>query len=104
DWQNIQILKATGTGNYLAGGPFTDPANQTLWGKRVVSTTAMTAGTALVGSFAQGGQIFRKGGLTVEASNSHADFFQRNQTAIRAEERLALAVYRPGAFGTVTGL
>jgi hypothetical protein len=40
----------------------------------------------------------------VEASNSHADYFQRNLTAIRAEERLALAVYRPGAFGAVTGL
>lgn len=104
DWQTILLSKATGTGNYFAGGPFVDSANQTLWGKRVVSTTAMTQGTALVGAFSQGGQIFRKGGLTVEASNSHADFFQRNQTAIRAEERLALAVYRPGAFGTVTGL
>lgn len=104
DWQTIQLTKATGTGVYFAGGPFVDPANQTLWGKKVVTTTAITQGTGLIGSFQQGGQIFRKGGLTVEASNSHADFFQRNQTAIRAEERLALAIYRPGAFGTVTGL
>lgn len=103
-WQTILLSKATGTGNYFAGGPFVDSANQTLWGKRVVTTNAIAAGTALVGAFSQGGQIFRKGGLTVEASNSHADFFQRNQTAIRAEERLALAIYRPGAFGTVTGL
>lgn len=103
-WQTILLSKATGTGNYFAGGPFVDSANQTLWGKRVVATTAITAGTALVGSFGQGGQIFRKGGLTVEASNSHSDFFIRNQQAIRAEERLALAVFRPGAFGTVTGL
>jgi HK97 family phage major capsid protein len=105
-WQTIQLSKATGTGNYLASGPFVDTANQTLWGKKVVLTTAsgITSTTALVGAFAQGGQIFRKGGLTVEASNSHADFFQRNQVAIRAEERVALAVYRPGAFGTVTNL
>jgi HK97 family phage major capsid protein len=61
-------------------------------------------GTALIGAFKQGGQIFRRSGLTVEASNSHSTFFQENQTAIRAEERLALAVYRPGAFGTVTNL
>jgi HK97 family phage major capsid protein len=105
-WQTIQLSKATGTGNYLASGPFVDTANQTLWGKKVVLTTAagITSTTALVGAFAQGGQVFRKGGLTVEASNSHADFFQRNQVAIRAEERVALAIYRPGAFGTVTNL
>jgi HK97 family phage major capsid protein len=75
-----------------------------MWGKPVVPTTAMPASTALVGAFRQASQVFRKGGLTVEASNSHADFFQRNETAIRAEERLLLAVYRPGAFGTVTNL
>jgi HK97 family phage major capsid protein len=103
-WQTILLSKATGTGNYFAGGPFVDAAGQTLWGKKVVTTTAVTAGTAIVGAFAQAGQIFRKGGLTVEASNSHANFFQLNQTAIRAETRIALAIYRPGAFGTVTGL
>jgi HK97 family phage major capsid protein len=81
-----------------------DATTPQLWGKRVAVTPAMAATTALVGAFQQGGQIFRKGGLTVEASNSHADFFQRNLTAIRAEERLELAVYRPGAFGTVTNL
>ena len=46
-------------------------------------------------------QVFRKSGITVEASNSHSDYFQKNKTAIRAEERLALAVYAPGAFGVV---
>jgi HK97 family phage major capsid protein len=103
-WQTINLAKATGTGNYFAGGPFGDVANQVLWGKRVAVSPAMAANTALVGAFQQGGQIFRKGGITVEASNSHADFFQRNQTALRAEERLELVVYRPGAFGTVTNL
>jgi HK97 family phage major capsid protein len=75
-----------------------------LWGKKVAVSFGTAANSAVVGAFAQGGQIFRKGGLTVEASNSHADYFQRNLTAIRAEERLALAIYRPGAFGAVTGL
>lgn len=103
-WQTIQLSKATGTGNYFAGGPFLDTVNQTLWGKKVVVTAAAATGTAIVGAFAQGGQIFRKGGLTVEASNSHNDFFQKNLTAIRAEERLSLAIYRPSAFGTVSNL
>lgn len=100
-WENIMLSKATGTGNYFAGGPFLSEADRTLWGKRVAETPLMDTKTALVGAYAQGGQIFRKGGLTVAASNSHEDFFQRNLTAIRAEERAALAIYRPGAFGLV---
>jgi HK97 family phage major capsid protein len=102
-WQNIQLTKST-QGVYYAGGPFMPAGQPSIWGKKAVVTTRMTAGAALVGAFAQAAQIFRKGGLRVEASNSHADFFQRDLTAIRAEERLALAVYRPGAFGVVTGL
>lgn len=102
-WQT-QVLSKNSQGAYYASGPFVSEQNQTLWGKRVVATPALAANSSLVGAFQQGGQIFRKGGITVEASNSHADFFQKNLTAIRAEERLALAVYRPGAFGLVTGL
>jgi HK97 family phage major capsid protein len=102
-WQTITLSKNS-QGAYYANGPFQSQQPATLWGKKVVVTPRMAAGTALVGAFSQGGQIFRKGGLTVEASNSHNDFFQRNLTAIRAEERAALAVYRPGAFGVVSGL
>lgn len=102
-WQDI-VLSKDANGQYYAGGPFMSTSSPTLWGKRTVPTTAMPASTALVGAFAQASQVFRKGGLTVEASNSHADFFQRNETAIRAEQRELLAVYRPGAFGPVDGL
>lgn len=102
DWADMRLLKDA-NGNYIAGSPFSngigEPA-ETLWNKRVVVTSKMPAGTALVGSFQLGAQVFRRGGLTVEASNSHADFFKKNLTAIRAEERLALAVYRPQAFAT----
>lgn len=102
---------------FFGGGPFYGPyggpqgpasANRfsadNIWGLNVVVTSAIGAGTALLGSFRQAAQVFRKGGLTVEASNSHSDFFQKNLTAIRAEERLALAVYRPAAFTQITGL
>jgi HK97 family phage major capsid protein len=64
----------------------------------------MTLHSALVGAFRTQAQIFDKSGLTVEASNSHADFFQLDLTAIRAEKRLALAVYRPAAFHIITAL
>jgi HK97 family phage major capsid protein len=99
DWAAITLLK-DGDGRYLGQGPFGGQQGESLWGKRVVVTEAQTAGTALVGAFGTAAQVFRRGGLTVEASNSHSDYFRKNLTAVRAEERLALAVYRPQAFAT----
>lgn len=98
------VLAKTTTGEYMAGGPFSSIPAQRIWGLPVAVTPAIAAGKALVGAFKSAAQVFRKGGIRVEASNSHVDFFIKNLVAIRAEERLALAVYRPGAFGEVTGL
>jgi HK97 family phage major capsid protein len=103
NWQTIQLAKDA-NGQYYGSGPFAAAQAQTLWGLPVVRTPTIVANTALVGAFQSASQIFRKGGLRVEASNSHNDYFIKNLVAIRAEERLALAVYRPSAFGTVTGL
>jgi HK97 family phage major capsid protein len=98
------ILSKDSTGRYLGGGPFVPPSAATLWGLPVAPTPAIVAGTALVGAYGSAAQVFRRSGINVAASNSHQDFFIKNLTAIRAEERLALAVYRPGAFGKCTGL
>lgn len=103
DWTTT-LLTRDGGGSYLTPGPFAPIQTTTLWGLSVAITPAMTAGVALVGAYKYGAQVFRRGGIRVEASNSHSDFFIKNLVAIRAEERLALAVYRPGAFGEVTGL
>lgn len=116
DWQSVRLSKDANN-QYYGGGPFTgaygtanssDRGNlgsgEMLWGLPVVVTTAIDQGTALVGAFSTCAQIFRKGGVTVEATNSNEDDFLHNLVAIRAEERLALAVYRPAGFGTVTGL
>jgi HK97 family phage major capsid protein len=100
-WQNVVLTKSS-QGIYYAGGPFNANAD-TLWGKQIVITPRIAAGTALVGDFNQA-QIFRKGGITVEASNQHANNFVNNLTTIRIEERLMLLVYRPAAFGTISGL
>lgn len=97
-------LSKDANGMYYAGGPFATPSVYTIWGRRAVVTPSIAANTALVGAFRQAAQVFRKGGIQIAATNSHASFFTSNLTAIRAEERLALAVYRPGGFGKVTGL
>jgi HK97 family phage major capsid protein len=103
NWFTVATSKST-TGEYLGGGPFASLPNTSIWGTPVAVTPSIVANTALVGAFGTMSQVFRKGGIRIEASNSHQDFFIKNLVAIRAEERLALAVYRPGAFGKVTGL
>lgn len=102
-WEEIELSKST-QGVYLAGGPFLDMMNPHLWGRKVVVTPRMVANEALVGAFQTCAHVFRKGGLQVDASNSHNDNFAKNLTTLRAEERVGLAVFRPGAFGVVSGL
>jgi HK97 family phage major capsid protein len=103
NWQSTALAKDT-MGRYIGGGPFQAGPAPTLWGLPVDVTPSIAAGVGLTGAFASQAQVFSSGGLRVEASNSHQDFFIKNLVAIRAEERLALCVYRPGAFGTATGL
>lgn len=120
NWQTTRLLTDT-AGQFFGGGPFLGPYGgpqgpvsatggqlqgglDTIWGKPVVVTSAIGAGTALLGSFGQAAQVYRRGGLSIEASNSHDTYFTRNLVAIRAEMREGLAVYRPSAFTVVSGL
>jgi HK97 family phage major capsid protein len=111
DWETIRLLTDT-AGQFFGGGPFQGPygngsnvsasgqangATDTLWNKPVYVTAAIGAGTAVVGTQSSA-QVWRRGGLSVEATNSHSNYFQLNLVAIRAEERLGLAVYRPTGF------
>jgi HK97 family phage major capsid protein len=103
NWQTTQLSK-DGNGRYYGSGPFAGPQAPTLWGLPVVVTPSIVANTGFTGAYNSAAQTFRRGGVRVEASNSHSDFFVRNLTAIRCEERLALAVYRPAAFSKITSL
>lgn len=108
DYQTLRLAKDA-NGQYYGGGFFngaygnggiSDQPN--VWGLRTVVTPAITAGTVLVGAFEQGGTVYRKGGVRVESTNSHANDFTSNLVTIRAEERVALAVRRPVAFVKTT--
>jgi HK97 family phage major capsid protein len=103
NWQTVQLTK-NANGNYLGMGPWVGAQQATLWGLPGAITPAIAANTGLIGAFKTQAQFFRKGGLRVETSNSHSDYFQRNQIAVRAEERGALCVYREAAFEKITGL
>jgi len=77
DWVSQQILKST-TNDYIGPSPFETPITPTLWGLPVALTAAIAAKTVLVGAFATMAQFFRRGGISVAASNSHQDYFVKN--------------------------
>lgn len=108
DYEAIRLSRDT-NGQYYGGGYFTgaygnggvlqDPP---LWGLRTVVTSAIPAGTALVGAFAAGGKVLRKGGLRVETTNANGTDFVNDRVTVRLRERLTLQVEYPKAFVAVT--
>jgi HK97 family phage major capsid protein len=95
DWAGIETLK-DGEGRYIIGNP-QGTTSPTLWALPVVTTQAMTVRKFLTGAFKLGAQVFDRWDARVETGYVNDDFI-KNLVTILAEERLALAVYRPEAF------
>lgn len=100
DWANIELTKDN-EGRYIIGNPIAG-IDARLWNLPVVATQAMTANNFLVGAFNLAAQIYDRMDMEILISTENDKDFENNMVTIRAEERLALAVYRPEAF--VTGL
>ena len=96
DWAGIELTKETG-GKYLMADPAGN-LQKRLWALPVVDTQAMTVDKFLVGAFQLGAQIFDREEATVTNTTEDDQNFTKNLVTILAEERLALAVYRPEAF------
>ena len=96
DWARIELLKDT-TGRYIIGNP-QGSINATLWNLPVVETQAVQVDKFLTGAFKLGAQVFDRWQARVEVATENEDDFVKNMVTILAEERLALAVYRPQAF------
>ena len=96
DWAGIELLKDT-SGAYIIGNP-QGTLSPTLWGLPVVATQSMASGKFLAGAFQLGAQIFDRMDAVVEISTEDDQNFRKNLVTVLAEERLALAVYRPEAF------
>ncbi|MFS0736941.1 phage major capsid protein [Sphingomonas sp. 1P06PA] len=95
DMAAIEIAKDS-AGGYIIGQP-QGMIQKTLWGLPVVETQAIGVDKALVGAFNLAAQIFDRQDATVEVSTEDQDNFVKNKVTIRAEERLALAIYRTTA-------
>lgn len=102
NWQDIRLLR-TADGIYIWGNP-SDAGPERIWGLAVAQSDAITLGTALVGDYATYSELASRRGIDVQVSNSHSTYFIEGKQAMRADVRVALVVYRPAAFCTVTGL
>ncbi len=102
DWMNLELTR-TADGLYILGNPASG-IDRRLWGLPVVETQVLTAGTAHVGDFARYSELVMRTGIELAISDSHSDYFIRNQFAIRATVRAAVEVRRGAAFCDVTGL
>lgn len=98
DWAVIEMLKDSNK-NYLIGKP-QGQTTPTLWNRPVVETQSIVQNEFLVGAFKMGAQIYDRMDIEVLISTENDKDFENNMVTIRAEERLALTVYRPEAFVT----
>lgn len=111
DLQTLLLTKDGGaTGQYLMGGPAYAPygngtygAYLPIWGMKVVSSSAIASGTAIVGAFKACASVITKAGegFRVEVANQNEDDFVKNMVTVRVEERILEAVRLPGGFAKV---
>jgi HK97 family phage major capsid protein len=98
DEAKMEMLK-TSFGSYVLNdrSPQQDGIMR-LWGLPVVTTPNMNTGDFLVGAFPGQCALFDRETVVVEIAFQNEDDFVRNLITIRAEERVALAVFVPAAF------
>jgi HK97 family phage major capsid protein len=96
DWEDIELTKAT-DGQYVWANPAIIGQPQ-LWGRRVIATNSIAAGTFLAGAFSMGAQIWDRQDASIQISFENDTNFVKNMATLLCEERLALCVYRPSAF------
>ena len=97
DWEAIELLKNT-LGDYIVDGVSepVGPDPDALWSLPIVSTNAMTAGNFLVADFQQSALLLDRMQAMLLIANENADDFEKNLCTARCEQRLGLAILRPG--------
>ena len=96
-WSKIEGFKTT-FGTYLLPGLPMEDGIQRLWGLPVLTTPNMAQNDYLCGAFPGNCALFDRETVNVEMAFQNEDDFIRNLITLRAEERVAFAVYVPKAF------
>ena len=90
DWATLDV---SAMGLFNPGGT---------WGLTPVAVPELAAGTTVVGDFKSAITLFDRGQTSVFVTDSHADFFLRNQLVILAEARMLAAAVEPLAMQKTT--
>lgn len=94
DWAAIEMTK-TSEGAYIFANPMM-LAGPRLWGKPVVPTPAQTMRKFTVGGFKLQ-TLYDRMAPEVVIASENSDDFEKNLYTMRCEERVALAIKKPGA-------
>jgi HK97 family phage major capsid protein len=97
NWFHIESLKTT-FGQYLLPTSPLSEGPPRVWGLPVITTPAMTLNDYLCGAFPGNAALFDRETVNVEMAFQNEDDFVRNLVTLRAEERVAFAVFVPKAF------
>lgn len=97
DWERVE-LSTDNTGEFRVTPSAQSALGPRIWGLTVIPSTAMVAGTFLVGAFRMGATLWERIGTTLLMTDSHASNFTSNILTLLAERRAALSVWRPKAF------
>lgn len=100
DGEDLELEKDT-AGQYIMKAY--DPVAARVWRIPVIEHAVITAGTSLVGNFAQGAKWYMRNDVTVEAGVINTQFIQ-NMFTLLAEVRAALTVPYADAFERITGM
>jgi HK97 family phage major capsid protein len=101
DWAIVRLTR-TDLGEYVMGNPGV-VGTQSLFGLPVALVEAGSAGTGLVGDFANFSYVAERRGIDVQAGYSGTQFVEGKKT-LRADLRAAFVVLRPAAFCSMTSL
>ena len=93
-WEQIELLTASGSGEYVVNSPV-DRAARRLFGIQVVVSNALEAGTAMVADLREAVVFNDRRGLMAEWTQNSGDDFERNLLRVRVETRVNVGLGQP---------